>query len=451
LSGYQLAAWVYDVNTNGYAAYRGAGTDGGTFAIPGVLLGPNDPYFLEYNPVTWVEETAVANLDFSTYTDGRDDLVRAALPGTDVQLTVTGLQRWQATDVMQMTSGGANFTANIAYLASISPKFDAGEAKYVGQLNYTFFSRPRVEAGKGDTLVMYQLATENAGGNGIGLVRSAKNAFTTNSFTVADGLITMLDAGLTGTLPITTTQWTFDGPGFQQQAQAVNPVAIFQSASSGVSAVHGTRGRAGGVDQQFLLNPLLQFTNDPNAAASQTGHWVNPLPKWTTFGYAIASFGINYSIPNPAGGQDLTYPDSPAIADYDAIGPFLALGPKLEAQITPVRDIELDGQNAQANMTLARLTPTLSWTAPASGSPTFYRVLIQRITVVNGAPSASNTTLYLTDTSVHLFPGVLIGGGEHYVIRIGAWYQPARSMAAPFQGGFPEYYAEANTGLLLTP
>src|SRR5207302_258541 len=98
--------------------------------------------------------------------------------------------------------------------------------------------------------------------------------------------------------------------------------------------------------------------------------------NWDKIGFLLSNFVVPYQVPGATvlkintavGYQD----DLAAYTTKVSSGTFTP-------QITPPLNPLIQGANAFAEQTGVTLTPTISWSAPTTGTPTFYSVLIRGI------------------------------------------------------------------------
>ncbi|WNG55384.1 hypothetical protein F0U59_11785 [Archangium gephyra] len=98
-------------------------------------------------------------------------------------------------------------------------------------------------------------------------------------------------------------------------------------------------------------------------------------------------------------------------------------------RITPAWDLAVDGHNAQQALTLASLTPRITWKAPLVGSPSAYRVRLSRLSASSTRTVASAvSTIHTSETFVDVPPGIL-QPGQKYAITVYSYLTPGVSLA----------------------
>jgi hypothetical protein len=124
-----------------------------------------------------------------------------------------------------------------------------------------------------------------------------------------------------------------------------------------------------------------------------------------------------------------------------------AVGQPMTIGVTPPTSMQIDGASAYGGMTLTTLSPTVSWAAPAVGTPSSYQVTVRHV-----IPSGTSLTTELTatlvthGTSVMIPPGVL-KSGQYYYLRVGAGLG-LDQLATPFKTALSWQYAEGVSGVL---
>ena len=105
-------------------------------------------------------------------------------------------------------------------------------------------------------------------------------------------------------------------------------------------------------------------------------------------------------------------------------------------RISPPTAVNIDGQPATTAGTLGSLTPTLSWSAPAVGTPQVYQVRIYTL-VVNGSGATRRelaANLMTKGLSLKVPPGVL-SSGSYSVFIVEAYLEsPTRVFDHPYWG-----------------
>jgi hypothetical protein len=115
--------------------------------------------------------------------------------------------------------------------------------------------------------------------------------------------------------------------------------------------------------------------------------------------------------------------------------------------LSPPRAIRVGGALASTNPTGVGLAPALSWTAPATGTPTSYAVEIFRLdasgTASVGTPVA---TLVTQGSQIALPAGVLVAGATYFARVAARADSPDAFASAPHRRGNVGTWADALTG-----
>jgi hypothetical protein len=209
------------------------------------------------------------------------------------------------------------------------------------------------------------------------------------------------------------------------------------------------------------VGPLIG--NGPAASGSPTllSLWLSggttPDPTVGNLTYARP---LNTTLWNEWRGIDFTAhtifiaPGSPAPAALDetvSVGrrepmvppPTTALAPDL----SPVQSVQMNGVSATGQLTAVGATPTISWTAPATGSATSYAVDVFWLHATAGASTGTRVATWITSgTSVVLPPGLLVPGNTYYARIIARNIAGESSGTAPFRRINTGSYAGTLTG-----
>jgi hypothetical protein len=122
-------------------------------------------------------------------------------------------------------------------------------------------------------------------------------------------------------------------------------------------------------------------------------------------------------------------------------------GAPVRPVIGPARAVRIGGRSGAVEpVGRVGLTPTIEWTAPASGTASGYTVVV--IWFMPPALVARTVAvLVTTDTTVTLPPGIL-QIGERYAVSVRAHALPASIdlTRAPLRRTIPESYADTLTG-----
>ena len=119
----------------------------------------------------------------------------------------------------------------------------------------------------------------------------------------------------------------------------------------------------------------------------------------------------------------------------------------LAPNVSPVTSVTIDGEPIDGATGFGG-TPTISWTAPATGVVTGYSVNLELLAYAGTPPLTAGGTLYTATTSVQVPPG-LITVGDTYVAVITAYVAPNWDLTTtPFITPMPVSQCSMVTGML---
>jgi hypothetical protein len=159
--------------------------------------------------------------------------------------------------------------------------------------------------------------------------------------------------------------------------------------------------------------------------------------EWCGATYAVP---VSYTAPGAANAAV----DVAAIERRDDVSGW---GAAIAPAISPVLSPRIAGQDATLDPTVpVSTTPTLTWTAPATGAPTAYVVEVWRLDA-SGPDTVRTLVLHhvTAATKVTVPPGVLRPGAAHYA-RIRALSTTAPVTVAPYRRANVFSSADALTG-----
>jgi hypothetical protein len=241
--------------------------------------------------------------------------------------------------------------------------------------------------------------------------------------TVQDGLASTITATL---LPVATVPWTpppLDPDLFGQidDVPFANPgpsrsILNVQALPPGAGGLY----TPGGAFLSLLSADLSAFSVAPALGGLRYGE----LPGWTPFLRATHSrcCATNSTIP---GGGTMGFGVTASFSDLLGGGPMQMMG--------FARDITIDGRSALQTLTGVSPTPTVAWTAPATGPVGSYRVLVYQITTYAGRiRTRALPTISTDETSVQLPPGFLEPGCTYYASVMASSSAPASPTVTRF-------------------
>jgi hypothetical protein len=274
--------------------------------------------------------------------------------------------------------------------------------------------------------------------NGQLLIKELKRAFTTTDFSLKNGQAATLDAALSAQQ---TTSRSFDMRfgAFRAAALQAHPTAVMSTLDFGLGTLPGwsTLGESTGFPD------LATGSAKDLTVADQTVslEYANPFPAaWGTHFIVRANTLTNFSVPLPQGGTST--PLRVRVNTSISIEvPATQTGPLvIQPLVGPPRALMVDGLPATgAPLEGISTTPLVSWQAPETGTPDFYRVLVYAL----GASAAGETTAtfvsdFFTESTSLRFPEGILESGKHYYLRVRAAKSSRWSPDKPFLTQFGE-------------
>jgi hypothetical protein len=436
-----VAALVPD-GKGGRITYPGTFPSPGSFSIPGVPLGS---FLLEYVDasgfVTLVDTTA-STVDLGYDLAGRSGLLRASA-STPVTFALTGLAPWNASgDRLEVTSSNAGLWDVLAP----SPPFGAGATSGSAVddwLTGNAAGGPLPLLAPSDLLYLHQLSTTSDASSGNAYQQASAWTSLAGVTTVDGAAATLTPPALTaitplaGSLPAATWSLSqFD------LAAAMNPAATTDARAHSlvVGASPFPLAAAGPVWRGSPLLLAMQLprgtTPDPAVGALTYGQFLDAA--WREWRGVDFTVHVSYAAPS-ATALDLTA----SVGQREAMPPAAgAVSPAL----TPVQSPLVNGASAFATLTGQGTTPTLAWTAPATGLPTRYTVEVFWLHAVAGATVATPVATWVTSGRTISWPAGVLLAGNTYLARITAYVVPADPYAAatPAPSRLPGVYAYAS-------
>ena len=440
LSGVTIGAWVPTVDGTGYTWSPGSGNGNGSFHIPNV---ERLPYLLRFgNSYLWV---TTRSIELGGGALGRHNVVLAPA-GTQLELQISGLAPWQATDDFQLHAPNAG----IGYFSATScsspgfPDFAEGETAFAGLIDYTLSMQncgspaARIDATRGDVLYATQLVSRADAATGA-TFQEVRRGFQTNSLG-AGGSGPLVLNGTMSPLPPVTVSVDYRASSFEALALAAHPTATLATTALNIGTLPGYQ-----TFGSYVGWPDLALMNGPAGRGDLVTSFTygNPYPSaWPQFITAQSAARVRYSVPLEGGGSST--PRTYSVYTY-AQQP-LGSGP-LTPLVGPPRTLRINGAPAADTLSGVGLTPLVSWTAPSLGTPTSYSVRVYELFATStGATSRLPvTTLTTTQLQVRLPPGVLVAG-KHYYLQISAIHQPGTDPGRPYFGSPVYHSAMAVTG-----
>ncbi|MGQ0507349.1 MAG: hypothetical protein ACT4TC_18745 [Myxococcaceae bacterium] len=406
--------------------------DAGTFTIPAV---PENVRF-ELRAHNYFVQTSSRFIDLDEVELGRPGRATARTTGTQVVLgNVTGLNPYSTLDSLQISSLGVQLN----YFASDPDAGTQTLSNYA--LDFATNEYPLIDGSKGDVLRVDQLLG-NAADGGYSY-RSLRKSFSPAAFTMADGQTSTVNGAFTDVAPIQS--FTRAWPRSQFDAHKTLVFANPAIDSLGVwvqvlpaAAEYGPYDRYNAPQLASTFNPMvtdIQISLD----------FANPHPGTEIFVDTVAFFTQSYSVPGAA-----AYTRYGEISRQDLLSALPAA--PLAPRITPVRNAQFSGEPPKSiysatTITGVGLTPTITWEAPAVGTPTIYKVNIYELSNSNGQTVADYSYDMATVGRSVIIPAGLLTTGRYYFLLILALVDQARSPEHPYKQSFPAGEADAYSSI----
>jgi hypothetical protein len=165
------------------------------------------------------------------------------------------------------------------------------------------------------------------------------------------------------------------------------------------------------VNSDTNVGDMLDMYFNSTDTGSATMAYGNPYAGW----YGQGSLGYGYAKDVKLAASKQPYY---MYVGYNAGYPdvtTLSAGP-LRPEITAIQTPLINGKDLHAPQNGVGATPTISWTAPVTGTPTLYQVRIYRLTLDANQATQAQVVAYLKtkQTSVTVPPGALTVG-ESYI------------------------------------
>jgi len=418
---------------------QGTFDSAGSFVIPGVPGGAYVLSFLDASGLRWLVDGNSSAIDL-----GYDLLGRATTSAprsfTMLKLTFHGLFAWrQSVAELEASSSSANVWAEVPTAGQIL------DTNTDAQVLMPWLA-PLSLITPTDTLWLHQLTPMSnlSGLTYLGAVRWAA----LEGLTLVEGGSSSVDVPmsglfLTGSLPVSWDPTQFEvhlsnmAPASRLLAGVVPAHRVSVLASPYGSTATGPQ-LAGGSAELARLD--LAAGAGP-LTLTQPLAYGQFLPSWwkeiREVRYAAA---VAYRSPGSTSG----------IVEVSQLGSRSAMPAtsSLNPVVTPPQAFRINGSSALADLAApVTLTPTLSWTPPLLGAPSFYVLEISQLYAgSDGITVATPVVRYITrSTHVDLPPGSLSAGAVYFA-RLTAVVTSAALDSAPLRRSAIEAYADALTG-----
>lgn len=268
-----------------------------------------------------------------------------------------------------------------------------------------------VDGSKGDVGTLEHLVAHSLGGNSS--YASVSRIATLPAFTMTDGGSTTVNGAFVDVSANNTVAFTVLGTKFRIYQTAINPNA--QATSPGpVSVVI--------VDQPGGLNfagqswnaDLMWLYTDSDLTTPTIAYGTPLSGTWGAFMVAIINCTVQYTVSGATNPTTIYAHVSVA----DTISHLTASS--IQPTVSPVTAAKINGNDLFTAQTGLGTTPTLTWQAPAVGTPTWYAVRIVSLTNKAGNTAQQAVATFITTQMSLQIPANVLTAGQSYVFRIDA-------------------------------
>jgi len=281
------------------------------------------------------------------------------------------------------------------------------------------------------------------GGIGPRFYRGATRVYS-GGVTLQDGTTTAVDGGMVAVTQTTTTLgWRLTN--FEAFRSQVHPSAALTSQLAFYMGplVDSSRGFYGTTPRiVWIAWPWNPGDNVP----ALTMTYGNPFP-YEPIARTYATFEVRQNVPWTDGGVDDALYEYADIALRDRVSSFPLSG--MQPAVSPVSNPLINGGSFFATRSGLGAAPVVSWSPPAAGTATYYRLEVGELVTDPGGFTYSNyvATVDTVLTQVRLPP--VLTPGKHYVIRLTAHYSPGQATETrPYELRWPAHYATSVSGII---
>ncbi len=422
----------------------------GTFTIPSVPTGQYILHAVQPNGSHMLMVTSNNAPDLGRKFGGKPLVQRQLLTQpTTLDLTVNGLEPWEVGDGVEFWSSQVDdWSFELERIDPLHP-VPVGATSTTFNLDannfiYTTFGTAQI-VGPNDVLTVAH-QTKQLSSNNVEYQGMARVGTVQQPFSMLDGLANTASVTLT---PITgpaaeTLSVDYRGQSFvaalDSYGYPTTTVCTFCGGFVGALAQPGLV-----TDGFYSANAdlMLMFDRATNGTNVITGNITFPKETALTGTWATLydtrwhrrHLGVLASSTGPG-------PDSAVIDGVEWVTTKAALqAAPITPPLTPVRNATVNGVPFFAGGGVAGATPTIAWTAPATGTPLFYRIGVKELTLLpNGRTQGTPRASVVTSETSFTFPPSILNATSTYVFTIEAWAStsvlPAHGIAlatAPFK------------------
>ncbi len=392
-----------------------------------------DPDLVDFVPVA-VKELAFVELsadrpDLSVVSAARPDLARQSSLDTAVSLSLTGLEPWASGSRLVALSADADFALWLYTLPPPAPVEGAwsGTAPWAGVGSglpaagddVYAFQRTQLAVGTGADPSTAAVATRVGWSDALAFSDGSTNGAAFD-LQVGSAEAVSFDVRTSEFTALAGQVWPGQSPG------APGPV---------VATVTVTPGPTSFPDQptsRAEVNVAILTAADATADHVYDFAYAAPVPSsWGRFRRS----GFSYGSPGGLLGDAAVLSIEPWSDATRPIAP--ALGPPTAPRI--------EGRDLSAvQVELGTTTPVISWSPPATGTPTHYEIAISRFDFTAGPGDPYLLVATVRGTSFRVPAGFLTIGGS-YLAKITAVAVAGDDLDAPFRHGTPRHSADRVT------
>jgi hypothetical protein len=255
--------------------------------------------------------------------------------------------------------------------------------------------------------------------------------------TMTAGLNTNVSATLAAIPTSSQVSIRYRRSAFKAYASQVSPGAVSNNDLLLVDALPGYASRGDFADAPDLINVSTDTaTADLDFGSMSYG---NPFTGWDPFVIARSGFVTRWMAPGAveaAAHQSYISVTAPlADANLSALAPI----------VSPPRSLQIGGLPANVDRSGVGTTPTLSWAAPALGTPTYYGLNVYRVGNYGGVTMLTLVTSGWTGGTSFTLPAGLLRPGESYFSNVIAFKRDVSVLTTPFKRTPQQSHATAVT------
>lgn len=394
LTGVQIQAFQENQTQGTFTSLPGSGAADGTFQIPNA---PQETLWIRVGTRYYL--TDLRHLELITG-EVRRPQIELATQNTPLALNLSDMTPWQQGGMLELNSAAGVWIQPLGVPGVTLPMTGATtyslEHDYRDYASFVGGELPLLE---GEQFFITQLVPQTTT-NGLAYIALERVA-TPTPITQTDGQRSEVNAAMTVAARMENLSIDWRGADFAAQTADMCPgTPLLDNFNVSIYSVPY------GLDHGFiaLATPTLVSSNPTGTNAVHDFHYRNPFP--TDWGTTVS--GFHYCAVQGTFGLEIAvaFESSPAA---DVTGPY-------QPRIDPPTGIQVNGNDASADVLVADGTPEVTWTAPAKGTPDSYVVSIDDVSEGGRARVAS---LYTHTTRVRVPPDIM-QPGRAYAFRIAA-------------------------------